>query len=272
MPVSATTPEKRKLEAESPSPGIRRPDMPPPSKRPVPRPRPQMEEMPESVSIPAAVKNALLRRLKSPLGRRPDKSSSRLSVRERIAAFDSLTVDNKESTHGPAAEAAPLLTPVTHESADGDAAKGVALLGAREPGILQSRISMPTTPVSAGRVRVGTSTGFVSVAAGRPLSRASTNNGRAASPALSQMSTVSARIQDTINALERASSGTPAQSSTNRSGTKRAANGPVDSLTSPTKRPRAPSAAEDPRRNGGGGSRLNPINMVNRLVRRNTDR
>ncbi|KAJ2764298.1 hypothetical protein IWQ57_005217 [Coemansia nantahalensis] len=272
MPVPAITPEKRKLDTEPLSEGIRRPDMPPPSKRPAPRPQPspQSVALPESVSIPVAVKNALLRRLKSPLSRLADKTASRLSVRERIAAFNNLSVDNDSARHALAAEPPALLTPVTHESPADDGGKAAVSAGARELAAPATRIPMPTTPLSAGRIRVGTSTGFVSVAASRPLSRASTNNGRAASPALSQISTVSARVQDAINALERASSGATPRPTATRSGTKRAANGPVDSLTSPTKRPRAPSAAEDPRRNG--ASRLNPLSVVNRLVRRNTDR
>ncbi|KAJ2765826.1 hypothetical protein IWQ56_003946 [Coemansia nantahalensis] len=233
-------------------------------------PSPQSVALPESVSIPVAVKNALLRRLKSPLSRLADKTASRLSVRERIAAFNNLSVDNDSARHALAAEAPALLTPVTHESPADDGGKAAVSAGARELAAPATRIPMPTTPLSAGRIRVGTSTGFVSVAASRPLSRASTNNGRAASPALSQISTVSARVQDAINALERASSGTTPRPAATRSGTKRAANGPVDSLTSPTKRPRAPSVAEDPRRNG--VSRLNPLGVVNRLVRRNTDR
>ncbi|KAJ1728528.1 hypothetical protein LPJ61_003990 [Coemansia biformis] len=270
IPVPVTTPEKRKLEVEPQPTGIRRPDMPPPSKRPVPRPRPSPEEFPESVSIPKAVKNVLLRRLKSPLSRHADKSSARLSVRERIAAFNDLTVDSSESSQRQDSDATAQSTAVAQESPESVGGKAGALAGEREPGVAATRIPLFATPASAGRIRVGTATGFVSVAAGRPLSRTSTNNGRAASPALSQMSTVSARVQDAINALERASSGATPQPTASWSGTKRGANGPLEVLASPTKRPRAPSAADEARRNG--ASRLNPLNMVNRLVRRNTDR
>ncbi|KAJ2357955.1 hypothetical protein IWW50_001412 [Coemansia erecta] len=284
--------------------GISRPDMPPPKKRPARQPQP-VESVSEPVSIPTSVKNALLRRLKSPLGHRPDRSSSRLSVRDRISAFNGLSVKNSAAS-APKQSRIPspagILTPVTQESADdgggfdGHSKLGAAPVSAVSADAMRQRSAIPTPgtpPVSAhpGRTRIGTATGFISMASPgnpaslleRPQSRASSiTNGRAASPALSHMSNVSTRVQDAINALERASSGankaaTPRNGDarplggSNLSGTKRGATvDQLDYMASPTKRPRAPSAAahDGPRP----GSRLNPLNMVQRMVRRHTGR
>ncbi|KAJ2304843.1 hypothetical protein H4S01_005240, partial [Coemansia sp. RSA 2610] len=89
---------------------------------------------------------------------------------------------------------------------------------------------------------------------------------------------------DAISSLERAYSNAnnpstprngdaqrPAAGGSGLSGTKRgAAADQLDYLASPTKRPRAPSAAVPD--NARPGSRLNPLNMVQRMVRRHTGR
>ncbi|KAJ2455140.1 Ark- serine/threonine protein kinase [Coemansia sp. RSA 2336] len=242
--------------------GISRPDMPPPKSRPLRRP--PSTEIPEPTSIPTSVKNALLRRLKAPLDRHPDKRSSRLSVRDRIAAFNSMSVTNDRGSAKLSDAAAGILTPVTQESADAGVAEGPGRLG--DP-------AKQTVP--SGRTRIGTSTGFISLASphakpqfDRPQSRAS-SSGRPASPALSHISNVSTRVQDAISALERASANngsTPPRADVGRSGAKR--NAVEHYMESPTKRPRAPSAADGSRQ----GSRLNPLNMVQRMVRRHTGR
>ncbi|KAJ2851601.1 hypothetical protein IWW36_000924 [Coemansia brasiliensis] len=292
---------KRKLgesstSSNSSAAGISRPDMPPPKRRPLRQQAPTQsssEPLPEPTSIPVSVKNALLRRLKSPLDRHPDRTSSRLSVRERIAAFNNMTVTNdkpqasastKLSNSTASAAAVGVLTPVTQESTDGSVEAENVSSKLREAASLRQK---PNTPVSTilGRTRIGTSTGFISVASpgtmsqfDRPQSRAS-SNGRPASPALSHMSNVSTRIQDAINALERASSAanngtTPQKNDMSRdgashSGTKRSA-AAEQYMASPTKRPRAPSAAGyDGAREG---SRLNPLSMMQRMVRRHTGR
>ncbi|KAJ2299969.1 hypothetical protein IW139_001402, partial [Coemansia sp. RSA 353] len=251
--------------------GISRPDMPPPKTRPV---RPSVEN-PEAVSIPASVRSALLRRLKSPLGHRPDRSASRLSVRERISAFNGLMVNGAKQTR--ASESIGIPTPDT-EPAD------VERVVESKPVRPESALITPPFSASPVRTRVGTSTGFISMTSpanisvvDRPQSRASSAaNGRAVSPALSHMSNVSTRVQDAINALERASSANRPVTPRNgepivlgrSSGTKRGATADRDYMASPTKRPRAPSAAQD----GRTGSRLNPLNMVQRMVRRHTGR
>ncbi|KAJ2489069.1 hypothetical protein GGI11_009284, partial [Coemansia sp. RSA 2049] len=100
---------------------VYRPSMPPPSKIPPPRTQHQSQSNEQEqrqqqqaknggsgafryrsaadiASIPEAVKNALLRRIRSPLAGRPDKSSARLSVRDRIAAFNTLTVNSRRNS------------------------------------------------------------------------------------------------------------------------------------------------------------------------------
>ncbi|KAJ2122560.1 hypothetical protein GGH12_005254 [Coemansia sp. RSA 1822] len=272
LPASRVAKPSDQPEIRAGSTGISRPDMPPPKTRPVRQPP---VENPESVSIPASVRSALLRRLKSPLGHRPDRSASRLSVRERISAFNGLMVNGAKQTR--ASESVGIPTPDT-EPAD------IERVGASKPLRPESALITPPFSASPVRTRVGTSTGFISMASpanmsvvDRPQSRASSvTNGRAASPALSHMSNVSTRVQDAINALERASSAnhvTPRNGEPlvlgRSSGTKRGATADRDYMASPTKRPRAPSAAHDGSR---AGSRLNPLNMVQRMVRRHTGR
>ncbi|KAJ2757127.1 hypothetical protein GGI19_000279 [Coemansia pectinata] len=257
--------------AQATPPGISRPDMPPPSRPPA---RPVSRTQGELSSIPTAVKNALLRRLRSPLGGRPDKSAYTTSVRDKISAFNSLSVESSTPTKRPTSAA-------SSSSVAGRSSEDVTL----PPEVSQS------PSIGLARARVGTATGFISVGVPgsatpgvRPHSRASSvRSARPASPALSHVSNVSTRIQETISALERAAAGsTPPPSRRDVSldysgGVKRVA-GSVDALesfASPTKRPRAPSgaggsqAADD---YSSGAGRLGPLGMVRNMVRRNTGR
>ncbi|KAJ2081842.1 hypothetical protein H4R24_002049 [Coemansia sp. RSA 988] len=252
---------KRKLAVEAP-----RSEIPPPSKRQAHK-RPSEEaaidlqsESKQSTSqrpsVPEAVKNALWRRLRTPLSRRADVGPQKLSVRERIAAFNSLSVRKRSTTTVPPPQ--PLLTPVTESNAE-------------DAEVYNSPIQEKSAPVTAitARTRVGTATGFLSVATPKAMTTAdnhhlnshTTSSVRAESPALSQMSSVSSRVQDTINALERAGVQVQ-QQDVERSGTKRAAE-VRDTLGSPTKRLRAPSV---------GSSRRNPLRAVHQMVRRHTGR
>ncbi|KAJ2697902.1 hypothetical protein H4218_003658 [Coemansia sp. IMI 209128] len=253
--------------ASTTSPGISRPDMPPPSSRPPPRPVSRTQG--EFSSIPTAVKDALLRRLRSPLVGRPDKSASTTSVRDKISAFNSLSMDPDNT---------PTRRPVSSTASVGHSA--VRSSGDASP------VASPSQGLVA-RTRVGTSTGFISVGAqARPHSRASSVRSvgaRPVSPALSHTSNVSTRIQDTIYALERAAAGStpPPKSRLDVSlecsgGVKRVA-GSVDaleSLASPNKRPRAPSASNEGRESGdsSSSSRLGPLGLVRDMVRRNNSR
>ncbi|KAJ2694224.1 hypothetical protein GGH99_000779, partial [Coemansia sp. RSA 1285] len=294
---------------------VHRPSMPPPSKIPPPRTQrlSQSNEQEQRqqhqakndgsgafryrsaadiASIPEAVKNALLRRIRSPLGGRPDKSSARLSVRDRIAAFNTLTQQQQQ------------VTPPVSGSEHSSSARMAAAAGSAK----QIPPSSPAiardlaTPSSYGRTRIGTATGFISLASPvsvsgvvRPHSRASSSvvsmNTRPVSPALSQRSNVSMRVQDAINALERAanaaSAGGSSVATTPRalnspavgsglSGTKRsaaAASDALDRFSTPTKRPRAPSLVSyaDPNPDAGSSS-VSPFGMVQRIIRRNTGR
>ncbi|KAJ2812809.1 hypothetical protein H4S07_001134 [Coemansia furcata] len=211
-------------------PGVSRPDMPPPSTRPPGRAFSRAEG--EVTSIPTAVKNALLRRLRSPVGGQPDKSASVISVRDKITAFNSLSVDS---------------TPTRRPSSSASASSNAGRLSL--DGVAPSAAATPGGP----RVRVGTATGFISM---RPPSRASSvRSARPASPALSLASNVSTRIQETISALERAAAGgSPhVDGPVERSAAKRGAASAdaLEELRSPTKRPRAPSHANDVRRSSG---------------------
>ncbi|KAJ2818710.1 hypothetical protein GGI24_005017 [Coemansia furcata] len=212
-------------------PGVSRPDMPPPSTRPPARPLSRASG--EVTSIPTAVKNALLRRLRSPVGGQPDKSASVISVRDKIMAFNSLSVDS---------------TPTRRPSSSASASSNAGRLSL--DGVAPSAaVLSPAGP----RMRVGTATGFISM---RPPSRASSvRSARPASPALSLASNVSTRIQETISALERAAAGgSPhVDGPVERSAAKRGAASAdaLEELRSPTKRPRAPSHTNDVRRSNG---------------------
>ncbi|KAJ2253511.1 hypothetical protein GGI13_002658 [Coemansia sp. RSA 455] len=256
----------------TPPPGISRPDMPPPSRPPA---RPVSRTEGELNSIPTAVKNALLRRLRSPLGGRPDKSAYSTSVRDKISAFNSLSVESTP-TGRPTSSAASGSSSVAGRSYEDLTQVPRALGAAQSPSI--------------GRARVGTATGFISMAAPgsggvRPHSRASSVRSvdrRPVSPALSHASNVSTRIQETISKLERAAAGETPPPPGRRldvamdysGGVKRVA-GSVDALesfASPTKRPRAPSggsqAADD--RSDSSTGRFGPLSMVKNIVRRST--
>ncbi|KAJ2492609.1 hypothetical protein IWW37_001364, partial [Coemansia sp. RSA 2050] len=192
-PVSSA--ESRTLpSAQAMPPGISRPDMPPPSSRPPPRPVSRTQG--EFSSIPTAVKDALLRRLRSPLVGRPDKSASTTSVRDKISAFNSLSMESDNTPiRRPGSSAASGAHPVVCSSGDESPVGAVA---------------SPSHGLGA-RTRVGTATGFISAGAQvRPHSQASSVRSvgaRPVSPALSHTSNVSTRIQDTIYALERAAAG-----------------------------------------------------------------
>ncbi|KAJ2813022.1 hypothetical protein H4S07_000984 [Coemansia furcata] len=206
--------------------------MPPPSTtRPPARPFSRAEG--EVTSIPTAVKNALLRRLRSPVGGQRDKSASVTSVRDKITAFNSLSVES---------------TPTRRPSSSASASSNAGRLSLDDVAPKAAVLS----PAGV-RTRVGTATGFISMV--RPPSRASSvRSARPASPALSHASNVSTRIQETINALERAAAGaTPPGDVEVRSAVKRVAASvdALEALASPTKRPRAPSHANDVRRNNG---------------------
>ncbi|KAJ2517890.1 hypothetical protein H4217_003671 [Coemansia sp. RSA 1939] len=307
---------------------VYRPSMPPPSKIPPPRTQHQSQSNEQEqrqqqqaknggsgafryrsaadiASIPEAVKNALLRRIRSPLAGRPDKSSARLSVRDRIAAFNTLTVNsrrNSKSQEHYKEQQQQQVTPPVSGSEHSSSARMAAAAGSAK----QIPPSSPAiardlaTPSSYGRTRIGTATGFISLASPvsvsgvvRPHSRASSSvvsmNTRPVSPALSQRSNVSMRVQDAINSLERAANaaGSSSVATTPRalnspavgsglSGTKRsaaAASDALDRLSTPTKRPRAPSlvsyADPDP---DAGSSSVSPFGMVQRIIRRNTGR
>ncbi|KAJ2608811.1 hypothetical protein H4S08_004311 [Coemansia sp. RSA 1365] len=250
---------KRKLATEAPST-----DMPPPRKRPAHvqptkesetelEPETELESEPKQSSsrrpsVPEAVKNALWRRLRTPLSRRADTGATKLSVRERIAAFNSLSVKGRNAV----TSSQPILTPVTESYAEES-----EMRGSNNP--IQERNEQKATTI---RTRVGTSTGFLSVGTPKAITTVensqSHTSARADSPALSQMSSVSSRVQDTINALERAG----VQQDMNRSSIKRPADS-KDTLTSPTKRQRAPSV---------GTSRRNPLRVMHQMVRRHTGR
>ncbi|KAJ2523559.1 hypothetical protein GGI11_001433, partial [Coemansia sp. RSA 2049] len=252
---------------------VHRPSMPPPSKIPPPRTQrlSQSNEQEQRqqhqakndgsgafryrsaadiASIPEAVKNALLRRIRSPLGGRPDKSSARLSVRDRIAAFNTLTVNsrrNSKSQEHYKEQQQQQVTPPVSGSEHSSSARMAAAAGSAK----QIPPSSPAiardlaTPSSYGRTRIGTATGFISLASPvsvsgvvRPHSRASSSvvsmNTRPVSPALSQRSNVSMRVQDAINSLERAAN---AAGSSSVATTPRALNSPaVGSGLSGTKR------------------------------------
>ncbi|KAJ2745641.1 hypothetical protein GGI20_002024 [Coemansia sp. BCRC 34301] len=280
--------------AQATPPGISRPDMPPPSTRPPPRPESRGQG--ELSSIPTAVKNALLRRLRSPLGGRPDKSASTVSVRDKISAFNSLSVE-------------PDNTP-TKQPTSSATSRASSVAGDLPPVGLTARARMgtPTGFISIAIPVSATSSSFTGGVSGgglRSHSRASSVRSvgaRPASPALSHASNVSTRIQDTINALERAAAGSASTPPSRRldasldcirgggvtGSAKRVATGSVDALdsfASPTKRQRAPSmvtrlqsrAAESSGTNGSSasgtsGSRLGPLDMVKNMVRRNTGR
>ncbi|KAJ2055901.1 hypothetical protein GGH13_007695 [Coemansia sp. S155-1] len=256
----------------TPPPGISRPDMPPPSRPPA---RPVSRTEGELHSIPTAVKNALLRRLRSPLGGRPDKSAYSTSVRDKISAFNSLSVESTP-TGRPTSSAASGSSSVAGRSYEDLTQVPRALGAAQSPSI--------------GRARVGTATGFISMAAPgsggvRPHSRASSVRSvdrRPVSPALSHASNVSTRIQETISKLERAAAGEtppppgrrPDVAMDYSGGVKRVA-GSVDALesfASPMKRPRAPSGAEADDRSDSSTGRFGPLSMVKNIVRRNTGR
>ncbi|KAJ1789012.1 hypothetical protein LPJ59_005425, partial [Coemansia sp. RSA 2399] len=303
---------------------VHRPDMPPPSRIPPPRtqrqPQPSSEQHQQQqqqkstngwdkyksvgdiAAIPEAVKNALLRRIRSPLGGRPDRSSSRLSVRDRISAFNTLSVNSRRNSKGQVSppqhqqQQHELGTPPVSGS-EHSAARGAAAAAAAASSSGRSAMGIPPTPpmiaqssASYSRSRIGTPTGFISMVSPvsgvpRPHSRASSivsMNTRPVSPALSQRSNVSMRIQDAIYSLERATGSaiattpraqnTPIGGSSGLSGTKRAAASVSEALdrTTPTKRPRAPSAVSYARPGGDAApaksTSLNPLDMVQRMV------
>ncbi|KAJ2389489.1 hypothetical protein GGI05_003486, partial [Coemansia sp. RSA 2603] len=222
--------------------------MPPP-----PAATPRMQPRAHDSAVPSAVKHALLRRLRSPLGGFVDRAPSRASVRERIQAFDSLTVRGGTPEHEPA-------RPSFSDTPSG-----------RSP-----PDALP--PTMGKRTRVPTDTGFISQASpGRPLSRPSSRPlSRPSSPAntaVSVRSNVSARVMDTIQALER--SAAQVEQNTGRaehlargSGVKRQAEAPPD-FVSPTKRTRdeAESLVADKSH-----ASSNPFAAMNRLVRKHTRR
>ncbi|KAJ2721110.1 hypothetical protein GGI07_004175 [Coemansia sp. Benny D115] len=305
--------------------GITRPDMPPPSvtRRPASAMAGSVRRMSissvhhtptsairtrpaEPVSIPTAVKNALMRRLRSPFSGRPDHSSPKLSVKERIEAYNTMSANDTEerpktpaNVQRPASSAGSSMSVTTSP---------VALAPVDRP----SGPSTPPRPLS--RKRVATATGFISVGSpssvaaspgastvsGRPISRTSSkanpghlNTVRSGSPALSQRSNVSSRIQDTIQALERANaesvntprnkpkdavlsmlaSGNRVLSDSGDGARKRNFTG-SDEFMSPTKRPRVPSMSavglvgSKMDVDGGGGTK----NAAQQMLRRNTDR
>ncbi|KAJ2553977.1 hypothetical protein EV175_002746 [Coemansia sp. RSA 1933] len=282
-------------------------DMPPPSRIPPPRAqRKPVEKEPKTngwdkyksvgdiAAIPEAVKNILLRRIRSPLGGRPDKTSSRLSVRDRISAFNTLTMKSQDDS--PPKNDGQMETPPVSGS-DQSAVRATS----------RSTMGIPPTPPtyarnqssSYSRTRIGTATGFISMLSpvsvsgvARPHSRASSitsMNTRPVSPALSQRSNVSMRVQDAIISLEKATgsaiattpraSNTPNGVSSGLSGTKRSAasvSDTMDHTDTPTKRPRAPSAVSygraDNDKTKSSSAGLNPLGMVQRMVRRHTGR
>ncbi|KAJ1943951.1 hypothetical protein GGF37_002421 [Kickxella alabastrina] len=215
--------------------------MPPPTIRPTPTYTPpwqynqhnqQVQQMQKAVSVPQAVKNALLRRLRSPFGGSglPDRSSSPLSVRERVAAFDKLSVTN-------------ISTGATTPSLKQQQQQYRGLVDVRSPSPrVGSELLPPPYPLlgtpSRGRTRVQTERGFISVGspAGRGSVRGSVRSvasgetggsvGRSASPALSHTSGMSIRVQSAIMKLEGESS---VKSMKRMAG---------DEFMSPTKRPR----------------------------------
>ncbi|KAJ2859893.1 hypothetical protein GGI22_002859 [Coemansia erecta] len=314
---------------------VQRPDMPPPSRIPPPRtqrqPQPpseqkqqQQQEQQKSTNgwdkyksvgdiaaIPEAVKNALLRRIRSPLSGRPDRSSSRLSVRDRISAFNTLSMNSRGNSKGQVSppqhqqqqqQQHELGTPPVSGS-EHSAARRAAAAETAAPSSGRSVMGIPPTPpmiaqssASYGRSRIGTPTGFISMVSPvsgvpRSNSRASSivsMNTRPVSPALSQRSNVSMRIQDAIYSLERATGSAiattpraqnmPTGASSGLSGTKRAAASVSEALdrTTPTKRPRAPSAVSYVRPDADAAhaksTSLNPLDMVQRMVRRHTGR
>ncbi|KAI8322232.1 hypothetical protein GQ54DRAFT_153512 [Martensiomyces pterosporus] len=287
--------EKRPTDIQQPStaaaPNIKRPDMPPPSMRP---PRPVIKSRDDLASIPAAVKSALLRRLKSPLSGHPDKSSSRASVRDRIAAFNSLTMSKLDK---PAAASQPGSPSVPTARTQGAATSGPnGGTHAQRPLPASPGSSHPSTPTGskpAVRKRLGTATGFISVvtpvsAAGtRPQSRASSiYGGRPASPAMSQMSTGSSRVQEAISIFDSPGPATrqkatkPANGDRlTAGGVKRAGADPLEGVASPTKRPRAPSVSahsaagsDHSMASAASSSRLNPLGMVQRMIQRHSRR
>ncbi|KAJ1815835.1 hypothetical protein LPJ56_004449, partial [Coemansia sp. RSA 2599] len=210
------------------SQGVSRPDMPPPSST---RPLPRAATKPRSdnVSIPTAVKNVLMRRLRSPLSGHPDRSSSRASVRERIAAFNTLSVRStpeRDMSPGPAAPADNRIEQqmVASRPIAVPKAPRAAFSGDAETEYLAEAAPGTPTAERGARTRLATSTGFISVASPakpstaahqhvfRSESPASSGMLRAESPAaLSAVSNVSVRVQDTIHALERAANATPAR-------------------------------------------------------------
>ncbi|KAJ1643719.1 hypothetical protein J3B02_000779 [Coemansia erecta] len=260
---------------------VSRPDMPPPSST---RPLSRMASKPrsDSVSIPTAVKNALMRRLRSPLSSHPDRSGSRLSVRDRIAAFNTLSVRSTPERD---------MSPGPNAAVDNQSDQQQQIQQREQQVVVDRPIAVPRsyrivsdnpepeylseeapgTPSGRGkRTRLATATGFISM--GSPAKSASaatqhhifrsespaSNSGifRAESPAaLSAVSNVSVRVQDTIHALERAANNaTPSRkpdtvlemlkSGGGTSGVKRvSANDMFDEFASPSKRPRAPSMA-----------------------------
>ncbi|KAJ1961386.1 hypothetical protein GGI12_003281 [Dipsacomyces acuminosporus] len=260
---------------------IKRPDMPPPSLRP---PRPATKSRDEIASIPAAVKNALLRRLKSPLGGRPDKSSSRASVRDRIAAFNSLNMNKPDGAGGDAGSAAKGSTNGSASSNTDKATNGktqgqLASAGPSQP-------TTPTTPKATVRKRLGTTSGFISIttpasSGARPQSRASSIrsiNARPASPAMSQMSAVSSKVQEAINIFDSPASVTKRRDN-GAAGVKRPGADPLEGVASPTKRPRAPSVAahsvadsDHSMASATSSSRLNPLGIVQRMIQRHAQR
>ncbi|KAJ2332713.1 hypothetical protein GGI00_002668, partial [Coemansia sp. RSA 2681] len=293
--------------AQATPPGISRPDMPPPSTRPPPRPASRNQG--ELSSIPTAVKNALLRRLRSPLSGRPDKSASTTSVRDKISAFNSLSVESDSTpTRQPTSSA------TSRASSAAGHASGDLPPPSKNPQVRASGVSRSPSVGLTARARVGTPTGFISIATPvsatsstftggvsggglRSHSRASSVRSvgaRPVSPALSHASNVSTRIQETINALERAAAGSASTPPPRRpdasldyvgsggiSGSaKRMATGSVDALdsfASPTKRPRAPSmatglqtraaegGANGSSASGSSSSRLGPLDMVKNM-------
>ncbi|KAJ1769223.1 hypothetical protein IW140_003101 [Coemansia sp. RSA 1813] len=305
--------------------GVHRPDMPPPSK--IPPPRTQRQPQPteqtsnggwdkyksvgDIAGIPEAVKNILLRRIRSPLGGRPDKSASRLSVRDRISAFNTLTVNSRRNSKNQVSPPQQKQQQEHEQQQDTPPVPGSGYSAAREATNTRSSMGIPPTPPtipqnsasSYSRTRIGTSTGFISMMSPvsvsgvvRPHSRASSivsMNTRPVSPALSQRSNVSTRVQDAICSLERVTGSAIATTpraqntpiggvSSGLSGTKRSAasvsaSEAMDRITTPTKRPRAPSAVSYARTNNDtpaptGSSGINPLGMVQRMVRRHTGR
>ncbi|KAJ1882894.1 hypothetical protein LPJ57_000572 [Coemansia sp. RSA 486] len=192
----------------------------------------------------------------------------------------------------------PIKTPRTARVAGNQAVDG-----------LEEDVSGITTTPRGKRTRLATATGFISVGSPakssfnntaaavavtaaphvfRSESPASSGLLRAESPAaMSAVSNVSVRVQDTIHALERAANATPMrkpdtvlemlhQTGSSTSGVKRVGNNDVfDEFASPSKRPRAPSMATQstPAQPEEEKTLLrNPFSAMRNMVRRHTRR